>query len=535
LTAIGQVGFLIWKERDMVIKCISIYLFIGIMLLSLMFVNSFQRSKSSYAKAFGALSLTLQVYLLGYLMELNTESLKEMLFWNQVQYFGIPFFPALWLTVSMLYTGRGKCLKGFKGVLIFAVPVVTFAMRLTNGWHHLYYSKIDFQQFEGINLMLLTKGPWYLVQMAYVLVVLMLCCVFYYQRYKKTSGADRIQFRLLLLASVLPYIALVLVKLNIGGVGLDYTALVLPICILMIDFALTRYNFMEIKVLAREKVFEDSSAGMLILNRFYSVVDFNDASVSFFRWFGAEIVKEEQLDILLKEQAELLGNIKQPKGKVMHLNVGGEERYVSISVREILDKEEKVGFLVTFEDVTERELLGQRLVETANTDELSGLSNRRRFGECAEEAFKRARRYGEQLAVLMMDIDHFKNINDSFGHLAGDEVIRKFSELLSAEFRGTDVAGRMGGEEFAVVMLNTDAESAFLKAERFRRAVSEKHMDFWQQPDKVTVSIGVAEIRDETADFDALLKKADNALYEAKRAGRNCTVVDNQPIRESVS
>ena len=86
----------------MIIKFISIYLFIGVLLLSFMFVNSFVRGKSSYAKAFGALSLTLQVYLLGYLVEINAGSLQEMYFWNQVQYSGIPFFPALWLVVSML-------------------------------------------------------------------------------------------------------------------------------------------------------------------------------------------------------------------------------------------------------------------------------------------------------------------------------------------------------------------------------------------------------------------------------------------------
>ncbi len=124
----------------------------------------------------------------------------------------------------------------------------------------------------------------------------------------------------------------------------------------------------------------------------------------------------------------------------------------------------------------------------------------------------------------MMDIDYFKKINDSFGHMAGDEVIRNLSEILLTTFR-TDVVGRMGGEEFAVVMLNTDSQQAYIKTEYFRQAVEKNIIIFEQHKLRVTVSIGVAEFNDETPDFDALLNTADSAMYEAKCAGRNCTVI----------
>jgi diguanylate cyclase (GGDEF)-like protein len=168
------------------------------------------------------------------------------------------------------------------------------------------------------------------------------------------------------------------------------------------------------------------------------------------------------------------------------------------------------------------------LIEMASTDELSGLNNRRRFRESAKEAYQRAQRYQEPVSVLMMDLDYFKKINDSFGHLAGDAVIRDFSKMLQTTFRGTDVIGRMGGEEFAVVMLDTDEIKAYQKAEYFRQTVERKSVLFEQQQIRLTVSIGVAELKEETLNFDALMNKADSALYVAKRAGRNCTVIDNQ-------
>lgn len=511
----------------MIIKFISIYLFVGVLLLSFMFVNSFVRGKSSYAKAFGVLCLTAQVYLLGYLVEINAGSLHDMLFWNQVQYFGIPFFPALWLIVSILYTGKGKYLQGFGGFVLFAIPVITFIFRLTNDWHHWFYSQIELQEFMGVNLMLLTKGPWYFVQTAYVLITLFLCTWIYYQRYRNSTGDEKIQFRLLLLASGLIYLALPLVAVNVGGIGIDYTALILPPCILALYLSLTRYNFLEIKDLARERVFEDSRVGLILANRFYRVVDFNKASMDFFQWFNASL-KAEQLEILLADHQDLLESIRNSEDRVFHFRVEGEVRYINVNVSIIKNKKETVGYLIAFEDFTEREGLKHRLTEIANTDELTGLNNRRRFNECAEEAVQQARVEREKLSVLMMDLDFFKKINDSYGHHGGDAVLRDFAGMLSDAFSGTDIVGRIGGEEFAVVMLNTDAVRACDKAEEFRKTVAEKTVEFGEKSISFTVSIGVAELNEATADFDALINSADHALYKAKHLGRNRTVVENQ-------
>lgn len=519
----------------MISRCISLYLFAGVMLLSVMFVNSFLRSKSSYAKALGILCLTLQVYLLGYLIELNTESLAGMMFWNQIQYFGIPFFPGLWLVVSMLYTGRGVHVKGLTGLGIFVIPIITFFVHLTNGWHHLYYSQMELQQVFGMRLMLLGKGPWYYIHSGYVLIVLILCTWFYFQRYRMSMSTDqeRLQFRLILFSSVLPYVALILGAVNLGGLGIDYTAIILPPCILLIHTALARYNFLEIKILARERVFVDSAEGLILLNKFYRVLDFNKASVQLFRWFDIELMQEVSLDRILIPQPDMLESIKQLENRVFHTTRDGEERYIHISLSEIGDKGAQGGLLITMEDVTERELLKLRLIELANLDELSGLNNRRCFRERAQEAYQFARRYHTDIAVLMMDLDHFKRINDSYGHLAGDTMIQEFSSILKDSFRKTDIIGRLGGEEFAVVMVVTDPSEAYQKAECVRKAVEKHAIHFEEQIIHITVSIGIEGLQEETKSFAELMSKADHALYEAKRGGRNRTVIDSLQGRVS--
>jgi diguanylate cyclase (GGDEF)-like protein len=131
----------------------------------------------------------------------------------------------------------------------------------------------------------------------------------------------------------------------------------------------------------------------------------------------------------------------------------------------------------------------------------------------------------DPVSLLIIDIDKFKAVNDQYGHPVGDVVLLKVVDAIKQCIRKDDLVGRIGGEEFAVVLLNTDAEKAYAKAEDFRKAVAEKTTIFGEKCITVTVSIGVAERDQTTTDFDALINHADHALYQAKHSGRNRTVI----------
>ncbi|MBI1188704.1 MAG: PleD family two-component system response regulator [Alphaproteobacteria bacterium] len=178
-----------------------------------------------------------------------------------------------------------------------------------------------------------------------------------------------------------------------------------------------------------------------------------------------------------------------------------------------------------------RETLDQGL-ELAVTDQLTGLFNRRFLMTQLEPLVLRASCGGDQVAVMICDIDHFKRVNDTYGHDVGDEVLREFAARMGSNVRPNDFACRMGGEEFAVVMTKTSGDVACLAGERLRRLVAGAPFIVAGGRERldVTVSIGVAatEGRDETA--ESLLKRADEALYQAKRGGRN-RVVGRRPVR----
>jgi diguanylate cyclase (GGDEF)-like protein len=163
----------------------------------------------------------------------------------------------------------------------------------------------------------------------------------------------------------------------------------------------------------------------------------------------------------------------------------------------------------------------------ATLDGLTGIYNRRHFMDQALRAYETARRFGQPLTALMLDVDHFKTVNDRYGHHVGDQVLRVLAERCRGALRSVDVLGRFGGEEFAILLPGTTQQSAAnILAERIRRRVADDPVPTDAGPVKVTVSVGVAAIDEQTRHPDDLLKRADAALYEAKQAGRNRVVED---------
>lgn len=164
------------------------------------------------------------------------------------------------------------------------------------------------------------------------------------------------------------------------------------------------------------------------------------------------------------------------------------------------------------------------MVSRANLDPLTKIPNRRHFEEQAQDEFVRCQRTHQPMSLLLLDVDHFKWINDTHGHAAGDEVLRVFSDALAEQVRRIDVVGRLGGEEFAVVMPGADRERAEEAAERLRARVAGLRIDMPTGLVRLTVSIGVTECDVWTEHLAEALARADVAMYQAKTSGRDQVV-----------
>jgi diguanylate cyclase (GGDEF)-like protein len=175
------------------------------------------------------------------------------------------------------------------------------------------------------------------------------------------------------------------------------------------------------------------------------------------------------------------------------------------------------------QDSEELEAANRELRRVSSIDSLTKLWNRGYWWNRLQDEFNRARRFHSSASLLILDIDHFKKVNDKYGHPVGDVVLCELAELLKKYSRKIDVCARYGGEEFSVVLPSTPEVDAFDYAERIREAVAEQTYMVGDVEINFTVSIGIAGLRDDMADVDSWLVQADNALYEAKRAGRNRT------------
>jgi diguanylate cyclase (GGDEF)-like protein/PAS domain S-box-containing protein len=244
---------------------------------------------------------------------------------------------------------------------------------------------------------------------------------------------------------------------------------------------------------------------------------------------ASEIIGQLETDILPKETAD---HFHQSDREVFNTNsiqrteessvddAGNEQHFLSTKIPIIRDN--KLVLIGFSSEVTEIYKMKEQFKRLANTDYLTNLYNRRYFMEQGEREFSRVKRHHNPFAIISIDIDHFKAVNDNFGHPAGDHVLKVVSKILQNSIRKEDILARIGGEEFTIILPETPLKNAQILAERTRENIQTQLIYYQNSVDiKVTVSLGVTLITPEDINFDAVLVRVDDALYNAKSNGRN--------------
>jgi diguanylate cyclase (GGDEF)-like protein/PAS domain S-box-containing protein len=208
---------------------------------------------------------------------------------------------------------------------------------------------------------------------------------------------------------------------------------------------------------------------------------------------------------------------------IQGLRANGSEFPVNVSILKS-GSGSNASLVAIIRDVTEQKELEEDLKRLASTDPLTGILNRRTFLPRAEDEYVRAKRYGRPVAFAMIDIDHFKAINDTYGHAVGDQAICHVVDVISSGLRKPDIFCRWGGEEFALILTETDEKSALITTQRLRRSIQDTPLVLGAENDEqvdMTVSIGFGGVQSGEDSLDSLFERVDQALYTAKRTGRN--------------
>jgi diguanylate cyclase (GGDEF)-like protein len=349
----------------------------------------------------------------------------------------------------------------------------------------------------------------------------------------RSPGIYRIHAAITFFASLFPWLGMLAYQLGLSPYGLDVAPFGVALSGAIYGWGLFRFRLFDLSPVVHENVFEGMRDGVMVFDTKLRLIGVNPSMKSIFPEIDPERIGEEAGQ-LLKAHPEILALLADsaqgrggPRSVDVQIGGGGRAGHYEADTSDMVDRRgRKLGVILTMTDISARiELLG-RVNQLASMDPLTGARNRRSFLELAGREFDRAKRYGSPLAFVILDLDHFKSVNDTYGHQMGDKVLAAAAAACESQLRSSDLFCRFGGEEFLALLPGSLAEAAAYIAERLRSAVSELSFEL---PGggvlKISASLGLScrdTLKDES--FDDLLGEADRALYRAKDSGRDRVV-----------
>jgi len=444
--------------------------------------------------------------------------------WIVVRMTAVIFTPVAWLFMVIQYTGREKLVSTCSVLFISLIPLITLGVFLTNSAHHLFFTKIDFIRSGPF----LVDDTWHLntyfyFHLLYSYALVVIGDVLLLREAFRMADQHRRQAIILVLATVIP----VLVNMSyvfhlIPGLHVSYDPLGFVIAGLIMGWGVYFNYLFDLSPFARGLLVDSMADGMIVVNQRNQLVDLNPAAKRIFGLDDDAIGTSahdlfESLDL---EEIEL--SRQDFRQQIQLTDPKGWQRYYEIHATSIFGNNTIRGRLITARDITAQKLVEEQLQHLAITDALTGLANHRHFYELIDQELERSRRYQQPFAIIMFDLDLFKQVNDTHGHLVGDQVLREIANVCKGSLRQYDIICRYGGEEFSVILPNTHQREASITAERLRQAVEGYKFEVENLAFNLTISLGVSSYDpDSPLPPKALVDQADRSLYHSKQNGRN--------------
>lgn len=479
-------------------------------MLSLFIYSLFQK-RNRLSAIFSFLCLVMATYSFFYAFELASVSLESIQFFLKLEYFGVAFIPVFWFLLA--YRFRFQKSYDIKIILIvFFIPFLTLAISSTNEFHHLLYKEISVIKYKTLYVAELKKGTWYIVSSAYSYLALVSGQILFFKTWRESKSNKKIQAKLLFIGSVFPLVLSVIYLMGFTPGKIDPMPLSYMIVSLFYYTAVFKYDFLEMKEVIRETSFEQINEGIIVTDNKGRLIDFNNTSKTVF-----SCININNIGLNLKNLSEFIYSENKTLYEVKH-----KGKYYEFRTTLIKENQKISGKIYIFQDITEKKAMLNKLQYNAKYDFLSQVYNRHELFELAEIELYKSQRYKRALSLLMLDIDFFKKINDTYGHIAGDIVIKELSAKCRERLRPSDIIGRYGGEEFLILLTETPLVNAVVIAEDIRNIIEKSEILFEDKRIKITISIGVASSSGlKKIELEELINNGDKALYLAKNNGRN--------------
>ncbi len=468
----------------------------------------------------------IQVWTIAAAAEAATSDLSTKIIWSKIEYAGSVSAGPLLLIFALIYTHRNHLLTLRNLILLSTGPVFIFLLASTNEFHHLIWRDFIRQEYLGEVLYVYVHGPMFWIHVVFAFASVGAAIILLLQEYLRSTPVYRKQYSAFILAALVPLMGGLLYVLNWNPVpGLDITALSFAATGVFIAYGVQAYGLLDLVPIARHTVVEILEDGMIVIDLRNRIVDVNQAVLNMFNFTKPPL--GEDVFMTFQNHPMLAATLLQKPSTPMEISLPGKpERHIDVRLTEILDgKGQTEGHIVILRDISDRKQIEAALEEKSRqmermtiTDDLTGLFNRRYIDQTIEREFRRAERQNINLAVALFDIDDFKQVNDGFGHPCGDEALRSVAKAINANIRSTDIAARMGGDEFLIIFPQTSRDDAWHIMERLRQYLSE--VEYVCGHLSLSISGGVIDWAKGDSAVETI-RRVDHLLYEAKRQGKN--------------
>lgn len=468
--------------------------------------------------------------------------------WSQIEYLGFTLIPPFLLIFTKAYLSKEN-LKVTQVLPWFIFPVLTNVIVWTNSYHQLIWTGFT-PGNQALNILIYKHGPWFYVNSAYTYILLGLSVFYLIKALFSHQQIVRWQVSAILVSLLFPFASGTAYLFGWEPVkGMDISALGFVFTGLIITLAILRFQLFDLMPVARAALVEHMRDGIIVIDEKERIVDLNPAVQKIFQVKSKSLIGKNIREIL-------------PEPLVTHLSDGSfdeaayemltadAQTYFDVNTVSLKNKQNlPTGTLIILSDITQRKkvefdlkdsniqlqdrltriaVLQESLQEQAVRDPLTNLFNRRYLEETLSREINRAQRAGLPVSVIMMDIDHFKTVNDRYGHITGDQVLQALAQLISTNSRGEDIACRFGGEEFLLILPGSTIDCAVKRADEWRQKFSEMKIDTPHGTASATLSVGVVVFPGHGETAEDLIHTADQAMYKAKENGGN--QVFKQPL-----
>jgi len=408
-----------------------------------------------------------------------------------------------------------------KIMALLTIPFISLIMVATNDIHHFHYRVFEIDPILGAPYVHQEIGIWYIIHGIFTFGCMFVSFLLVLIHWKETTKSYRQQLIALMCGQLIPMITAFIYLLGLTPQGVDPVPMVLWASSFLYLWSINSSRLFRVLPVAKDAIFHSINDGVIVLDESARLIEFNQACSKVFPQLTRSMISRDIRKTWLEVTGQPMPFTLEAVVNTQDIEMVLSDHTYQVRVTELQHVNHGKGLLLIFTDITELKELQRQLEQLAFYDELTQIYNRRAFFQQCNQAYSEARESSSAFTVILMDIDHFKNVNDTYGHAIGDQLLVHVVKVCQSVLKNGELFARYGGEEFVLALKDSTLLEGQALANLLCNSVESQPLMTAEGAIRATISCGVAEGTKGQETLYQLLNNADKALYAAKQAGRN--------------